>query len=89
MRILPDIEFDDTPYREFTQRTVENRWDSWAMFRLALQVHRSRLSQEFDGLTCVEHLPAIIPYPHQLHTAERVIRDFQGRAILADEVGLG
>ncbi|MBX6396538.1 MAG: DEAD/DEAH box helicase, partial [Alicyclobacillaceae bacterium] len=26
---------------------------------------------------------------HQLHTAERVIRDFQGRAILADEVGLG
>lgn len=31
----------------------------------------------------------VIPYHHQLNTAERVIRHMGGRAILADEVGLG
>lgn len=31
----------------------------------------------------------VIPYPHQLETARRVIEEFGGRAILADEVGLG
>ncbi|MBM7623438.1 DEAD/DEAH box helicase [Sporohalobacter salinus] len=28
-------------------------------------------------------------YPHQIETAQRVINDFNGRALLADEVGLG
>ncbi|BAS27687.1 DEAD/DEAH box helicase [Limnochorda pilosa] len=31
----------------------------------------------------------VIPYPHQLETARRVVEDLDGRAILADEVGLG
>lgn len=31
----------------------------------------------------------VIPYRHQLETARRVIEEFGGRAILADEVGLG
>lgn len=31
----------------------------------------------------------VIPYPHQLETARRVVHEMAGRAILADEVGLG
>lgn len=31
----------------------------------------------------------VIPYPHQLETARRVLFEMGGRAILADEVGLG
>ncbi len=31
----------------------------------------------------------VVPYPHQLRAAERVITEMGGRAILADEVGLG
>jgi SNF2 family DNA or RNA helicase len=31
----------------------------------------------------------MIPFPYQLETARKVIEDFGGRAILADEVGLG
>lgn len=31
----------------------------------------------------------VIPYPHQLETARRVVEELDGRAILADEVGLG
>ncbi|MDI3256589.1 MAG: SNF2-related protein [Kyrpidia sp.] len=86
---LPDVEFDDTTYQEFVGRIREDRWDSWTMFRLALEAHRRRLSGDFDQLTCIDQLPAVIPYPHQIRTAERVIREFQGRAVLADEVGLG
>jgi SNF2 family DNA or RNA helicase len=39
-------------------------------------------------LTCLENLP-FKPMPHQISTATQVIEDMQGRAILADEVGLG
>src|SRR5690625_2233290 len=31
----------------------------------------------------------VIPYRHQLETAQKVVDDFGGRALLADEVGLG
>ena len=31
----------------------------------------------------------MVPYPHQLETAVRVLKEMGGRAILADEVGLG
>lgn len=31
----------------------------------------------------------VIPYPHQLEAARRVVHEMGGRAILADEVGLG
>ncbi|HHU61782.1 MAG TPA: DEAD/DEAH box helicase [Natronincola sp.] len=31
----------------------------------------------------------VIPYPHQINSATRVIHKLQGQAILADEVGLG
>lgn len=52
-------------------------------------------SQECSGLRSTRYLQdqwrrvGVIPYPHQLETARRVIEDFGGRAILADEVGLG
>ncbi|WP_274433974.1 DEAD/DEAH box helicase [Alicyclobacillus sp. ALC3] len=37
----------------------------------------------------MEHVQGFTPLPHQIETAARVIRDLRGRAILADEVGLG
>lgn len=89
MLSLPDIQIDDRPFREFVDRAGEGRWDPWSLFRLALDARRARLSRNFDGLNCLDQLPTVIPYPHQIRTAERVIRDLQGRAILADEVGLG
>ncbi|HHY66381.1 MAG TPA: ATP-dependent helicase, partial [Alicyclobacillus sp.] len=89
MNHLPEVEFNESAFDEFVTRVREDRWDSWAMFQLALEAHRRRLTEDFDRLTCIEQLPAVIPYPHQLRTAERVLREFRGRAILADEVGLG
>ena len=48
-----------------------------------------------DGLIAPRHLAerwrriGVIPYPHQLEAARRILFDMGGRAILADEVGLG
>ncbi|MCA1689432.1 MAG: DEAD/DEAH box helicase, partial [Actinobacteria bacterium] len=42
----------------------------------------------FDTFMCLQRL-RFEPFPYQLETAARVLRQMQGRAILADEVGLG
>jgi len=42
----------------------------------------------FETFMCLARL-RFEPFPYQLETAARVLRQMQGRAILADEVGLG
>jgi SNF2 family DNA or RNA helicase len=42
----------------------------------------------FDAFMCLPRL-RFEPFPYQLEAAARVLRHMQGRAILADEVGLG
>ena len=42
-----------------------------------------------DRLLSLESLRGVERFPHQLRAALRVIRDLGGRALLADEVGLG
>ncbi len=61
----------------------------WSLFQLAYEAERQSLSQTFDELTCLSVLPAMVPYEHQVNTARRVIQELHGRALLADEVGLG
>ncbi len=43
----------------------------------------------FDGLQAPKHLSHFTPLPHQLEVAQNVIEQMNGKAILADEVGLG
>lgn len=57
-------------------------------YQLRLQAERLRLSQGFDHLICLEDI-AVEHYEHQLETALRALREMRGRALLADEVGLG
>ncbi len=59
-----------------------------ALYRLRLQAEALRLSRGFDQLICLEDI-AVDHYEHQLETALRALRDMRGRALLADEVGLG
>ncbi|MDI6871339.1 MAG: SNF2-related protein [Bacillota bacterium] len=68
---------------------------AWAWFRLALEAEELALLSPPADLLVPGHLAerwkevGVIPYPHQLETARRVINELCGRAILADEVGLG
>ncbi|MWV43758.1 ATP-dependent helicase [Paenibacillus sp. HJL G12] len=64
-------------------------WGDWRLAQLAIQGEEARLVTSFDELQCLKHLQGLSPLPHQLDTAHKVLFEMSGRAILADEVGLG
>jgi superfamily II DNA or RNA helicase len=47
------------------------------------------LAQGFDELLCLPHLTGVEPFWHQIETVRKVLKEFRGRVLLADEVGLG
>ena len=59
-----------------------------AIYRLRLQAEMLQLSRGFDRLICLDEI-AVDQYEHQIEAALRVLREMRGRALLADEVGLG
>lgn len=64
-------------------------WNKWELFKLAVEAEQAMAVEQFDSLQCLKHLPHFEPLPHQIATAEKVLKEMRGRAILADEVGLG
>ena len=62
--------------------------DSPAIYDLRLQAERLRVTTGFDRLVCLDDI-SVDHYQHQLEAALRALRDMRGRALLADEVGLG
>ncbi|WP_054958001.1 DEAD/DEAH box helicase [Paenibacillus dakarensis] len=74
---------------------LENRlnkggpWGDYRLSRLAVQGEESRLVTSFEELQCLKYIGSLSPLPHQTDTARRVLFEMSGRAILADEVGLG
>ena len=57
-------------------------------YELRRDAERLALVPGFDRLITLD-ANAIKELPHQIDVAQRVLRDMGGRAILADEVGLG
>lgn len=64
-------------------------WDSLELFQLALEAEKNLMISDFHRLACLGHLPALTPLPHQVEAAQIAITEMHGKAILADEVGLG
>ena len=67
---------------------AQGRFEPWRWFELRLRAERLGLTQGFERLLCLEGL-RIQLYDHQREAVLRVLRDMRGRALLADEVGLG
>jgi SNF2 family DNA or RNA helicase len=87
---LVELRFDRTVFEEMERRIERNGpWDDWTMYRLALEAEEANLVGDFHELQCTRLLPSFTPLPHQIETARRVLHEMRGRAILADEVGLG
>ena len=91
----PQIEFLSNP-GEIINQLNRQEWDSWEAFRLRARAAELELFTGFDDqLLVYTHLRehwrevGLIPYAHQEATVRRVIGELRGRAILADEVGLG
>ncbi|WP_353856508.1 SNF2-related protein [Bacillus sp. Bos-x628] len=82
--------FDQEWTNEFQHRLAnDGPWANWDMYRLAAQVQKITAIDSFEGLQAPAHLPAFTPLQHQLEVARRVVEEMNGKAILADEVGLG
>src|SRR5690625_4921381 len=73
-----------------TQSIERNELSSnWELFQLAYRYKKSTVVTDFEALQALHHLPQIDFLDHQVETAKTVIQEMNGRAILADEVGLG
>ncbi len=60
-----------------------------AGLRLRLEFAKLQMLRGFEELLCLEGLRGVEHLPHQVETVRKVLRHFRGRALLADEVGLG
>lgn len=68
------LQNDVKPQTNFDLRADAEAWAGWA---------------SADRLVSLDSLRGVERFPHQESVCLRVLRDFGGRAILADEVGLG
>jgi SNF2 family DNA or RNA helicase len=86
---LPDDSWaiDERSLGLFTEQ-IEGPPAERAWYELRRDAERLALVPGFDRLITLD-ANAITELPHQIDVAQRVLRDMGGRAILADEVGLG
>jgi len=80
-----------TEWKEGLVNRLENiePWDNWTLYKMCYEIVNDNLITEFSGLQSPKYLPNLTPLSHQLEVAETVIERMNGKAILADEVGLG
>ena len=71
------------------QRLIDGPYDSQRDHEIRLRAERFTLHRGFDRLLCLERLHDVQKYEHQTQAAISVLRRLRGRALLADEVGLG
>ncbi|WP_456274065.1 DEAD/DEAH box helicase [Bacillus sp. AK031] len=85
-----EVLFDDTWSEELISRIEKDGpWSDWDLFKLAVEVEEQTVFPNFEGLQAPKHLSNLTPLPHQLEVAKQVVESMNGKAILADEVGLG
>ncbi|EJW09402.1 DNA helicase [Rhodovulum sp. PH10] len=80
------VEFDPAPLTAALARAPETD-GRWSLLRE--QFAHLGLAQGFDELLCLPHLAGVEPLWHQTETVRKVLKQFRGRVLLADEVGLG
>lgn len=87
---LVDLQFDRTWFDELHHRLSRGgQWDDWTLYQLAMEAEQAKRIESFEELQCLRTLQDFEPLPHQIGTAGKVLHEMGGRAILADEVGLG
>lgn len=58
-------------------------------YELALLSHKIHFTESFETLICLSSLTEVKSFWYQEETAKKVLKQFRGRALLSDEVGLG
>jgi superfamily II DNA or RNA helicase len=80
------VEFDLEPILSRLQEPAESHG---AWYQLRERFARLGLAHGFDELLCLPHLRGIETFWYQVETVRKVLKQFRGRVLLADEVGLG
>jgi SNF2 family DNA or RNA helicase len=88
IRIPLSVEFSDSLESSLALRSSSDEADREA-FRLRHELAHLGLLQGFDELLCLPTLRGVETYWYQLETVRKVLKQFRGRVLLADEVGLG
>lgn len=85
-----NINFNNDWNVRFLERLAQDGpWSDFETFKLAYEAQKHLQIPDFHGLLAPSYLPALKPFQHQLEAAQTVIEQMNGKAILADEVGLG
>jgi SNF2 family DNA or RNA helicase len=88
------VKFSRDAIKDVITAIRQGRWGTWADFKLAWLAHGIN-TKGWEDLHCHRSLGehwrkvGVVPYPHQLDVLKTVVQKMHGRAILADEVGLG
>lgn len=85
-----ELQKDSVFIDEFnTALDQEGPFSAWELFQMTYQAELTTMAPTFEGLKSLEYLPQMEFLDHQIECAKQVIEEMSGRAILADEVGLG
>ncbi len=77
------------PAVEGLLRAANNYQEDAGWFRLRAEFARLSLLKGFDELLCLPLLRNVQTFWYQVETVRKVLKQFRGRVLLADEVGLG
>ncbi|MEK4028827.1 MULTISPECIES: SNF2-related protein [Bacillaceae] len=85
-----EIYFNHAWEEELEKRIEQDGpWGNWPLFQSTVNMETRMMVPNFEGLLAPSFLPELTALPHQLEAARRVVEEMNGKAILADEVGLG
>jgi SNF2 family DNA or RNA helicase len=82
------LEWDEN-YTEILKAYEEGRFDSPQDFSLRMEAERFGLDRGFTQLVAFQYARDVDRHAHQVAACLKVLRELGGRALLADEVGLG
>src|SRR5699024_4773997 len=86
IEIYRDERFVEELKEQLVQRPHQSNWE---LFQLQYHYKQSTIITDFHQLQALHYLPQVDFLSYQLEAAKTVIEEMNGRAILADEVGLG
>ena len=87
-QVIPELRFAPEDAKVLA-RAAGGAHEEARLWRLNYEASRLALVSGFDELVCLPLVRGVQHYDYQAATALKVLRDLRGRALLADEVGLG
>ena len=84
-----NINYDDNAEAQIAERLRQTAFSPLSRFKIREQLDQVQSTPGFDELISLNDLPQVVKMPHQRETALTALHKMRGRALLADEVGLG